>query len=69
MPSPDPSRIEGAIDGLSLSDQLRIMERLARRIRERAQSSGDLRQRELEAMASDPAIQRELREIEAAPSG
>jgi hypothetical protein len=65
MNSPELFRIEAAVDQLPFSDQLSLREHLARRIRERSQPSPDPRERELEAMANDPAIQRELREIEA----
>ena len=41
------------------------MERLARRIRERSHQATDLLERSLDEMANDPAIQQELREIEA----
>jgi hypothetical protein len=65
MSSPELSRIEEAVDQLPFSDQLWLMEHLARRIREQSQPSPDPRARELEEMANDPAIQRELLEIEA----
>jgi hypothetical protein len=65
MTSLDLVGIEAAIDQLSIADQLWLMERLARRIRERSQHAPDTRERELEEMANDPAIQREIREIEA----
>ncbi len=64
MTSPDLLRIEAAVDQLPFSDQLCLMEYLARRIREQSQPFPDPRERELEEMASDPAIQRELWEIE-----
>jgi competence protein ComEC len=57
--------IEAAIDQLPFSDQLWLMERLARRLRERSLQSQGSPERELEEMANDPDIQRELREIEA----
>jgi hypothetical protein len=63
--SADLVQLEAAIDRLAVSDQLWLMERLARRIRERSEQAPDTRERELEEMANDPAIQRELREIEA----
>jgi hypothetical protein len=56
-------RIEADISQLSLSEQLLLMERLARRIRDRTRRPS--RADELAAMASDPDIQRELRQIEA----
>jgi hypothetical protein len=65
MTSPDFVHLEAAIDQLPFSDQLRLIERLARRIRERSLHAPDPRERELEEMANDPTIQRELREIEA----
>jgi hypothetical protein len=65
MTSPDLVHIEAAIDRLSFSDQLWLMERLARRIRERSHQATDLLERSLDEMANDPAIQQELREIEA----
>jgi len=65
MMSAELVRLEAAIDLLPFSDQLWLMERLARRIRERSEHAPDSRDRELEEMANDPAIQRELREIEA----
>jgi hypothetical protein len=63
--SADLVRLDAAIDQLPFSDQLWLMERLARRIRERSEHSPDSREQELEQMANDPAIRRELREIEA----
>jgi len=65
MMSAELVRLEAAIDQLPFSDQLWLMERLARRIRERSEHAPDSRDRALEVMANDPAIQRELREIEA----
>lgn len=56
--------IESAINQLSFLEQVQLLERLAQRIRkqtERRQSIED----QLAAMAADPEIQRELREIEA----
>ncbi len=63
MTSPELVRLEAAIEQLPVTDQLWLMERLARRIREQSVHPPD--PRELEEMANDPAIQRELREIEA----
>jgi hypothetical protein len=63
--SADLSNLEAAIDRLPFSEQLWLMERLARRIRERSQHAPASRDRALEEMANDPAIQRELREIDA----
>lgn len=49
---------------LSLDEQLALLERLARRIRERTHQPVSLDD-DLAAMAVDPDIQRELRQIEA----
>jgi hypothetical protein len=65
MTSPDLVRLEAAIEQLPVTDQLWLMERLMRRIRERSGPDPDPRERELEEMANDPAIQRELQDIEA----
>ena len=65
MTSPDFVHLEAAIDQLPFSDQLRLIERLARRIRERSLHALDPREGELEEMANDPTIPRELPEIEA----
>ena len=58
-------RIEADISQLSLSEQLWLMERLAQRIRQNALPAHPDFERQLAAMASDPDIQRELRQIEA----
>lgn len=60
--------IESDINQLSFLEQVQLLERLAQRIRrqtERRQSIDD----QLAAMAADPDIQRELRQIEAEFSG
>jgi hypothetical protein len=57
-------RIEADIDQLSLSEQLWLMERLAHRIRQHALPAAIDIESDLAAMASDPDIQRELRQIE-----
>ncbi len=64
MASPHLMRLEAAIDRLPLPDQLWLMERLARRLRDRHLLVARSPECELEAMAKDPEIQRELREIE-----
>lgn len=56
-------QIEAEINQLSTNDQLLLMERLARRIRSRQALA--VRESDLASMADDPAIQQELREIEA----
>lgn len=58
------SQIEKGIGKLSLEEQLLLMERLAQRIRERATLESPRIGSDLVAMANDPQIQRELREIE-----
>ncbi len=58
-------RLQADIDQLSLSDQLWLMERLAQRIRQRTLRPLSIQESDLSAMANDPAIQRELRQIEA----
>jgi hypothetical protein len=60
--------LESAISQLSLHEQVRLLERLAHCVRkqtERQQNQDD----ELTAMAADPAIQCQLRQIEAEFSG
>ncbi len=57
-------RIDADIDQLSLSEQLWLMERLAHRIRQQASPTTIDIESDLAAMASDPDIQRELRQIE-----
>ena len=51
------------IGRLSLTDQVLLLERLARNIREQLAPQQDI-DRELKAMAADPDIQRELRAID-----
>jgi hypothetical protein len=58
------SQLEAAVDELSLSEQLWLVERLVQRIRERSLRSPTSNDEEFERMARDPAIQRELKEIE-----
>ena len=57
-------RLEADISQLSLSDQLWLIERLAQRIRQRTLPDQPPLESQLAAMASDPDIQRELRQIE-----
>ena len=64
MTSPELDRIESAIEKLSFTDQLWLMDRLAQRIRDQSSRLARLPNDELEAMAQDPAIQSELFEIE-----
>ena len=57
-------RLEADISQLSLSDQLWLIERLAQRTRQRTLPDQPTLESQLAAMASDPDIQRELRQIE-----
>ena len=57
-------QIEADIERLSLPEQLRLMERLAHLIGQRAHAVPSVQEGDLVAMANDPAIQRELRDIE-----
>ena len=57
-------RIEADIEQLALPDQLWLMERLAHRIHQQATLSAIDIESDLAAMASDPDIHRELRQIE-----
>jgi hypothetical protein len=65
MLNPDLVRVEAAISQLSFSEQLWLMERLAQRIRERSPCIPIVDDQEIEETAHDPAIQRELQDIEA----
>lgn len=58
-------QLEADIGQLPLIDQLRLMERLAHRISKNARPSVVVQESELIAMANDPAIQKELRQIDA----
>ena len=59
------SQLEAAVNELSLSDQLWLIERLVQQIRQRSLGRPAVNDGELERMACDPATQRELNEIEA----
>jgi hypothetical protein len=56
-------RLNAEMERLSLSEQVWLLERLVRYIRERT-NNRQTTEDQLEAMASDPAIQRELQLIE-----
>jgi hypothetical protein len=56
-------RLEAELDELSWSEQVWLLERLARRIREQSLTSTIDADDQLAAMADDPDIQRELRQI------
>lgn len=64
MNTPVLSQIEDNISQLSLAEQLWLMERLVQRIRENTISSKSQYESDLMAMANDPQIQHQLREIE-----
>jgi hypothetical protein len=64
MSSTPMTEIEKQIDELSLDEQLRLLERLASRVRRRASEKSNGIGSDLAAMATDPDIQRELRAIE-----
>jgi hypothetical protein len=66
---PTVETIETAINQLSLAEQFRLMERLIRRIRSRALRAPAVPEDDLVAMARDPAIQQELRQIAAEFAG
>jgi len=59
-----PSQIEESFNQLSPSEQSRVIEYLIRRMKERGSRQPDHLDSELAAMAVDPDIQAELREIE-----
>jgi len=59
-----PSQIEESFNQLSPSEQSRVIEYLIHRMKERSSRQPDDMDRELAAMAVDPDIQAELREIE-----
>ena len=65
MTTPTVERIETDIGQLSLSEQLWLMERLAQQIRQRTLANHSFLESQLAVMASDPDIQRVLRQIEA----
>ena len=58
------TEIERRLDELSLDEQVRLLERLATRVRQLTTAKNDGVDAELAAMAADPDIQRELRAIE-----
>jgi len=58
------SEIEDIFSGLSVGEQLRLIERLVRRVQQNTKEEGDLNA-QLALMATDPQIQSELQRIEA----
>lgn len=59
------NQIEENVSRLSLEEQLWLIERLAHRIRQRTVLQPPFAVSDLAAMAADPEIQAELRQIEA----
>ena len=57
------SEIEKKIDQLSHQERLWLIERLARSLRESSTKDQSILESQLDAMASDPEIQRELKTI------
>jgi hypothetical protein len=64
MNMPILTEMEDNIRHLSLAEQLWLMERLVQRIKENTINEKSRFESDLIAMANDPQIQRELREIE-----
>jgi hypothetical protein len=64
MNMPILTQMENNIGRLSLAEQLWLMERLVQRIKENTINEKSRFESDLVAMANDPQIQRELREIE-----
>jgi hypothetical protein len=65
MTTPMLEQIEADIEHLSLAEQLWLMERLAHRIRKRTLHAPPVQESDLVVMAYDPAIQREVAQINA----
>ena len=65
MTTPAIERIETDIAQLSLTEQLWLMERLVHRIRQSALRPLVVQESDLAAMATDPAIQHEIQQIDA----
>ncbi len=63
MTTPSLERIETDIAQLSLTEQLWLIERLAHRIRQSTLRRLIVQESDLAAMAADPAIQREVQQI------
>ncbi len=59
------NQIEDSVSRLTLDEQLWLMERLAHRIRQQSLRQHPFAVSDLVAMAADPDIQAELRQIEA----
>lgn len=66
MNMPTLSQMEDRISRLSLDEQIWLMERLVQRIKENTVDRKSHLENDLIAMANDPEVQSELREIEKA---
>jgi hypothetical protein len=64
MTNTELNRLESVIGQLTFTEQVWLMDRLAQKIRDRSARVVSVQDEHLEAMAEDPAIQRELIEIE-----
>ena len=64
MNQPTLAQIEDSFTQLSVSEQLRLIERLVHRVHEHTLKQGEGADKQLVQMAADPDIERELREIE-----
>jgi hypothetical protein len=56
--------LEEQFEELSLDEQLLLIERLIRRLRNKSRRKKDLWEDDLVAMSADPEVQRELRRID-----
>jgi hypothetical protein len=68
MSAPDWKQVEDQFAELPLREQMLLIERLVRRMRERAYIDPADFDSQMEAMANDPAIQRELRMLPQPPT-
>jgi hypothetical protein len=58
------AEIEERFEELSAEEKLLLIERLIRRLRHKSRKKVDLSEDDLDALAADPDIQRELRRID-----
>jgi len=63
MNQPTLAQIEDSFTRLSVSEQLRLIERLVHRVHENTLNQREVADNQLAQMAADPDIERELREI------
>jgi hypothetical protein len=64
MNQPTLAQIEDSFTRLSISEQLRLIERLVHRVHKNTLNQREVADNQLAQMAADPDIERELREIE-----